>query len=79
MFLIDRCAGRRLADWLRSSGQDVVETGEFGPDPGDRVLLDRAPMIEHYKEVILHRNAQLHPQCTCDPHHGGEAGVAILG
>ena len=38
-FLIDRCAGRRLADWLRNQGHDVVESRERGPDPGDRLLL----------------------------------------
>lgn len=38
-FLIDRCAGRRLAEWLRQQGHDVVESRERGPDPGDRVLL----------------------------------------
>jgi predicted nuclease of predicted toxin-antitoxin system len=41
-FLIDRCAGRRLAEWLRSQGHDVVESRELGPDPGDRALLERA-------------------------------------
>ena len=41
-FLIDRCAGRLLADWLRKQGHDVVESHELGPDPGDRVLLDWA-------------------------------------
>ena len=41
-FLIDRCAGRLLADRLRKQGHDVVESRELGPDPGDRVLLDRA-------------------------------------
>jgi predicted nuclease of predicted toxin-antitoxin system len=41
-FLIDRCAGRRLADWLRSEGHDVVESRERGPDPGDRILLQWA-------------------------------------
>jgi predicted nuclease of predicted toxin-antitoxin system len=35
-FLIDRCAGRLLADWLRNEGHDVVESRELGPDPGDR-------------------------------------------
>lgn len=39
-FLIDRCAGRRLADWLRSHGHDVVESRERGSDPGDRILLE---------------------------------------
>jgi predicted nuclease of predicted toxin-antitoxin system len=38
-FLIDRCAGRRLAEWLRQQGHDVIESRERDPDPGDRVLL----------------------------------------
>ena len=38
-FLIDRCAGYRLAEWLRAQGHDVVETRERGVDPGDRTLL----------------------------------------
>jgi predicted nuclease of predicted toxin-antitoxin system len=41
-FLIDRCAGRLLADWLRNKGHDVVESRELGPDPGDRALLEWA-------------------------------------
>jgi len=41
-FLIDRCAGRLLADWLRKQGHDVVESRELGPDPGDRALLEYA-------------------------------------
>ncbi|HKG59740.1 MAG TPA: DUF5615 family PIN-like protein [Pyrinomonadaceae bacterium] len=41
-FLIDRCAGRLLADWLRKKGHDVVESHELGPDPGDRALLEWA-------------------------------------
>ena len=41
-FLIDRCAGRHLADWLREQGHDVVESRERGVDPGDRVLLEWA-------------------------------------
>ena len=41
-FLIDRCAGRLLADWLRDQGHDVVESRELGPDPGDRALLEWA-------------------------------------
>lgn len=39
-FLIDRCAGHLLAEWLRKEGHDVVESRELGPDPGDRVLLE---------------------------------------
>ena len=41
-FLIDRCAGRRLAECLREAGHDVVESRERGPDPGDRTLLEWA-------------------------------------
>jgi len=41
-FLIDRCAGKRLADWLREQGHDVIESRERGPDPGDRTLLEWA-------------------------------------
>ena len=33
-FLIDRCAGRLIADWLRKQGHYVVESRELGPDPG---------------------------------------------
>lgn len=41
-FLVDRCAGRRLAEWLRAAGHDVVESRTLGPDPGDARLLERA-------------------------------------
>jgi predicted nuclease of predicted toxin-antitoxin system len=41
-FLIDRCAGQLLAQWLRSQGHDVVESRERGADPGDRILLEWA-------------------------------------
>lgn len=39
-FLIDRCAGHRLAEWLRQQGHDVGETKDRGPDPGDPILLE---------------------------------------
>ena len=32
-FLIDRCAGRRLADWLREQGHEVLESRERVPIP----------------------------------------------
>ncbi len=41
-FLVDRCAGRRLAEWLRSQGHDVLESRERGADPGDNVILEWA-------------------------------------
>ncbi len=41
-FLVDRCVGPRLADWLRAQGHDVVESRRLGPDPGDQALLEHA-------------------------------------
>ena len=38
-FLVDRCAGHRLAEWLRQAGHDVVEVRERRPDPGDQAVL----------------------------------------
>lgn len=51
-FLIDRCAGRRLAEWLRQEGHEVVESRERGPDPGDRTLLDWAASEERVLVTI---------------------------
>ena len=44
-FLIDRCAGRRLAESLRRGGHDVLEARTLGPDPGDRALLELAESL----------------------------------
>ncbi len=41
-FLVDRCAGRRLAEWLRNDGHDVIEARTLGADPGDKALLELA-------------------------------------
>ena len=41
-FLVDRCTGRRLTQWLPSLGHDAMGARDLGPDPGDRALLDRA-------------------------------------
>ncbi len=41
-FLIDRCVGHRLAEWLRARGHDVVEVSGPGPDPGDQATLATA-------------------------------------
>ena len=39
---MDRCAGRRLAEWLQGEGHDVLEARTLGADPGDRALLELA-------------------------------------
>ena len=49
-FLIDRCVGRRLANWLRTQGHDVVELSTKEPDPGDRAILTRA---ESEKRILV--------------------------
>ena len=41
-FLVNRCAGRRLTQWLQEQGHDALDARELGPDPGDRLLLERA-------------------------------------
>ncbi len=45
-FLVDRCGGRRLAEWLLQQGHDVVESRVRSPDPGDRALLEWAASEE---------------------------------
>ena len=41
-FLVDRCAGHRLAEWLRQAGHDAIEAREHYPAPGDQALLEWA-------------------------------------
>ena len=41
-FLVDCCAGRRLAEWIRSEGYDVFDAGKLEHDPGDAALLEQA-------------------------------------
>lgn len=38
-FLVDRCAGNRLATWLQEQGHDAMYAAAVGPDPGDLALL----------------------------------------
>jgi predicted nuclease of predicted toxin-antitoxin system len=39
-FLVDRCVGLRVAEWLQAEGHDAQRV--VGPDPGDLELLRRA-------------------------------------
>jgi len=48
-FLVDRCAGRHLAEWLEEKGHDVLDARSLGPDPGDLALLQ----IANEQERIL--------------------------
>ena len=48
-FIVDRCAGRRLAEWLANNGHDVLDARTLGPDPGDMALL----MLAESEDRIL--------------------------
>ena len=41
-FLVDRCAGRQLAEWPKESGNDVLALSPSEPNPNDRALLKQA-------------------------------------
>ncbi len=41
-FIIDQCAGRRIAQWLNQEGHDVTEVRTMIPDPGDHAILELA-------------------------------------
>jgi predicted nuclease of predicted toxin-antitoxin system len=58
-FLVDRCAGRKLAEWLQNQGHDVLEARTLGPDPGDRDLLEQAAAQERVLVTIDSDFAQL--------------------
>jgi predicted nuclease of predicted toxin-antitoxin system len=49
-FLIDRCAGHRLAKWLLDRGHDVLESASLGEDPGDLALLNLAV---HENRIVI--------------------------
>lgn len=49
-FLVDRCAGRRVADWLLAENHDVLFSPDLGRDPGDEKLLEIAG--EHGRVLI---------------------------
>lgn len=52
-FLIDRCAGRRLAEWLTAQGHDTRTSWADGqPDPGDLALLRMAAEEERILVTI---------------------------
>ena len=66
--MIDRCAGRRLAVWLRSEGHDVEEARGRGLDPGDQLLLEWAAaerrvlvtMDKDFGELVFVHGARHH-------------------
>lgn len=66
-FLIDRCAGRRVADFLSAEGHDVVHVAMLGADPGDSALLSLASQerrvlvtIDNDFQALIFRDARSH-------------------
>jgi predicted nuclease of predicted toxin-antitoxin system len=52
-FLVDRCAGKRLAEWLAAQGHDVLDARDLGKDPGDLALLLLAAQEQRILVTIL--------------------------
>lgn len=74
-FLIDTCAGRLLADWLRAGGHDVIRVTDSGADPGDSAVLrravdDRRILITMDKDfgALIHRDRMRHAGIIRLPH-----------
>ncbi|MGD9507837.1 MAG: DUF5615 family PIN-like protein [Geminicoccaceae bacterium] len=74
-FLVDTCAGRLLAEWLRAEGHDVVRVTDSGADPGDSAVLRRAVgegriLVTMDKDfgMLIHRDRMRHAGIIRLPH-----------
>lgn len=84
-FLVDTCAGRRLADWLRAAGHDVARVTDAGPDPGDAMVLERAVtekriLITMDKDfgTLVHRHRLAHAGVIRLPHATVAERIAMM-
>jgi predicted nuclease of predicted toxin-antitoxin system len=84
-FLVDTCAGRRLAEWLRAEGYDVARVTDVGPDPGDAAVLERAlaerrVLITMDKDfgALVHRDRLEHAGVIRLPHATAAGRIAIV-
>jgi len=84
-FLIDRCAGKRIADRLRVLGHDVVEAREPSPDPGDDALLawaaaERRVLVTMDKDFgeLVYRQSAPHAGLIRLPHVPSAKRVALI-
>ena len=50
--LVDRCTGRRLAEWLRIEGHDILGAWEPGVHPGDQALLEHAEAEQRIRVTL---------------------------
>lgn len=84
-FLIDRCAGRRIADRLKAVGHDVIEARERTPDPGDESLLawaaaERRVLVTMDKDFgeLVYRRGAAHAGIIRLPHLPSAQRVALI-
>jgi len=84
-FLIDTCAGRRLAEWLRSEGHDVEEVAGRGADPGDTAILawaaaERRILVTMDKDfgLLIFVDEHVHAGLVRLPHVRWEARIALM-
>ena len=84
-FLIDACAGHRLAEWLRGEGHDVEEVSGHGADPGDPAILawaagERRILVTMDKDfgLLIFVDEHAHAGLVRLPHVRSEARIALM-
>ena len=84
-FLVDQCAGRKIAQWLEREQHDVLEVRTMVPDPGDPAILDRA--VRESRVVItrdkgfgklVHREASPHAGIILLPNVSSERRIEMV-
>lgn len=68
-FLVDRCAGAKLARWLRTREHDVVDAGDWNEDPGDIEILAIAMREDRILITVDHDFGEL--IFAAGSHHSG--------
>ncbi|MBM3211503.1 hypothetical protein FJZ33_04730 [Candidatus Poribacteria bacterium] len=68
-FLVDICAGKRLADWLRDHGYDVLEVRDRAPTMEDDKILQWA-YIEKRVVVTMDKDFGTLAVALNQPHNG---------
>jgi predicted nuclease of predicted toxin-antitoxin system len=84
-FLIDRCAGTRIAGRLKALGHDVTEARERTPDPGDEAILawaaaERRVLVTMDKDFgeLVYRGGAVHAGIIRLPHLPSAQRVALI-
>ena len=85
-FIVDQCAGRRIAQWLTREGHDVTEVRTMMPDPGDQAILEiarreRRVLITRDKGFgkMVHRDLVQHSGIVQIPNVSVERRIEMIG